>query len=85
VKEPQSSTASQLKEVVISAERHDLKGTEIRAQTLSEQLKLSPDDVLALKRAKLRQLLDSGIRHLQRAAPISALVRFREALSGWLS
>jgi hypothetical protein len=81
-----AAIALQMKDVVVMLEDHDLDGAEARGQALYHGLKMTAtESVKARKLVNLRQRLDSGIRHIRRAAPRSALIRFREALRDWLA
>ena len=81
-----AAIAGQIKDVVLLLEDHDLEQAESGGQALYAGLQpAAPATAAARKLKNLRQCLESGIRHIQRAAPLSALVRFREALRNWLA
>jgi hypothetical protein len=80
-----AAIAVQIKDVVRLLGIHDLEGAELGGNALSEQLKPNAAESVQSRRLRnLRDRLDSGIRHIRRAAPLSALIRFREALRDWL-
>ena len=80
-----AAIAVQIEDVVHLLRDHDLEGAESGGQALSEQLKTNAAESVQSRRLRnLRERLDSGIRHIRRAAPLSALIRFREALRDWL-
>ena len=80
-----ATIAVQIKDVVLLLGDHDLEGAESSGQALSEHLtKTANESIQSRKLRNLRERLDSGIRHIRRAAPVSALIRFREALRDWL-
>ena len=80
-----AAIAVQIKDVVLLLSDYDLEGAESSGHALSERLKTNAaESVQSRKLRNLRERLDSGIRHIRRAAPLSALIRFREALRDWL-
>jgi hypothetical protein len=78
--------ATQMNEVVTLLDDHDLVPAESGMRSIAEQVKMkSPEGVREQKLVNLRQRLQSGIRHIQRITPFTAVIRFREALKTWRS
>jgi hypothetical protein len=78
--------AAQMNDVVTLLDDHDLVPAESRIRSIAEQVKAkSPEGLREQKLVNLRQRLQSGIRHIQRIAPLTAVIKFREALKAWRS
>ena len=78
--------AEQMKEVVALLEDQDLLLAEKSMRLLAQEVRIVSDEpIRERKLANLRLRLQSGIRHIQRVAPLTALIRFRQALTSWLA
>jgi hypothetical protein len=81
-----AAIGSQMTDVITLLDDHDLVPAEAGMHSLLEQVnKTAPERVREQKLVNLRQRLQSGVRHIQRIAPLTAVIRFREALRSWLA
>jgi len=75
-----------MQEVVVLLEDQDLVPAEAGMRSISEQVRAaSPEGIREQKLFNLRQQLQSGIRHIHRVAPFTAVIRFRKALKQWVA
>ena len=81
-----TSIGKQMKDVVVLLENHDLVPAEAGMKSLLAQVHMTaPERLREQKLVNLRQRLQSGIRHIHRITPFTAVIRFREALKTWLA
>jgi hypothetical protein len=77
---------AQMKDVIIHLEGHDLVQAEENILILAREVQMVADEpARERKLANLRKRLQSGLGHIHRTTPLTALVRFREALTSWLA
>jgi hypothetical protein len=77
---------AQMKNVIVHLEDHDLAQAEENVRILAQEVRMVADEpVRERKLANLRKRLHSGLGHIQRVAPLTALARFRTALTSWLT
>jgi hypothetical protein len=76
----------QMRYILDRLEDHDLVEAEARMRSLLEQIKeAAPEPALERKLNDLRNRVRRGLHHIQRGAPFTAIIRFRKALTVWLS
>ena len=81
-----TQVTSQIKNVIGLLEDHDLVAAEENVRILAHEVQMVADEpVRERKLANLRKRLHSGLGHIQRATPFTALIRFRALLTSWLT
>lgn len=76
---------AQMKGVMVHLEDHDLVQAEENMLILAHEVQMVADEpVRERKLANLRKRLQSSLVHIHRAAPLTALIRLRAALTSWL-
>ena len=81
-----SEVASQMKGVVLLLEHQELALAEESMRILAEEVQaVAPKYVRQRKLDVLKKHLATGLGHIERLAPITALVRLRQGLAAWLA
>jgi len=76
---------AQMKDVIVQLEENNLEKAEENVLILAQQVQIAADEpIRERKLANLRKRLHSGLGHIERVTPITALVRFRAALTSWI-
>jgi hypothetical protein len=84
--ESDARITAQMKDVIVHLEDQDLVRAEENMLILAQEVQMVADEpVRERKLANLRKHLHSGLGHVRRATPFTALIRFRAALTSWLT
>jgi hypothetical protein len=77
---------ARMKDVIVQLEENNLDQAEENVRILAQEVRIAADEpIRERKLANLRRRLHSGLGHIQRVAPITALARFRATLTSWLT